>query len=68
MTHDRSTARPPAQDLDLIVYDGREVVGWIRRYSNTFLAFNAGGKLLGRFRTRHEALRALPVRARRAAP
>jgi hypothetical protein len=68
MTDDRSTLRAPAQDQDIVVYDGRGPVGFIRKFTDIYVAYDAGGRLLGRFRSRHEALRALPIRARRAAP
>jgi hypothetical protein len=57
-----------APNRDVVVYDGRDAVGFIRRFTDMYAAYDAGGRLLGRFRSQREALRAIPARARRTAP
>jgi hypothetical protein len=65
MPNNRSTAKPLAQDQDVVVCDGRDAVGFIRKFTDIYVAYTAGGKLLGRFRSQGEALRAIPTQRRR---
>jgi hypothetical protein len=49
-----------------VIYDGRDLAGRIRRYTNVVVAYDAGGKLVGRYPTQQQALRAIPASRRRA--
>jgi hypothetical protein len=71
MTSDPTTPRLRAQDTcaagkrDLVAYDGRDPVGFIRKFSDSaFAAYDGGGRYLGRFPTQQAALRAIPARRR----
>ena len=51
---------------DLVAYDGRDPVGFIRKFSDSaFAAYDDGGRYIGRFPTQQAALRAIPERWRR---
>lgn len=54
-----STAQPQAQDI--VVYDGRDAVGFVRKIGNIFVAYDAGRQLIGRFTEQCAALRAIPT-------
>jgi hypothetical protein len=66
MQDDRSTAPQRGQDCDVLVYDGREAVGWVRPIGSVFVAYGAGGKLLGRYPSQQQAVRAIPSGVRAA--
>lgn len=63
MQDDRSSPRAPRQDWnsDLVAYDGRDAVGFVRKFADIYAAYDAAGKLLGRFHSQSEALRAIPT-------
>jgi hypothetical protein len=52
------------RDSDLVVYDGRVAVGFVREFTGIFVAYGDGGKLIGRFASQGEALRAIPAERR----
>jgi hypothetical protein len=53
-----------ANARDLIIYDGRDAIGFIRIFKSVFVAYGDGGRLIGRFPTQQAALRAIPSRRR----
>jgi hypothetical protein len=57
----RRESRQDVNDRDLVVYDGQTAVGFIRRFSDIFAAYDSGGKLVGRFANQRAAVAAIPA-------
>jgi hypothetical protein len=56
-----SASRQDVNDRDLVVYDGQTAVGFIRKFSDIFAAYDSGGKLVGRFANERAAMAAIPT-------
>lgn len=56
------TPDPHAHDA-LTVTDGQHVAGFIVERDDSHFAFDHAGELIGEFKTRAEAMRALPARS-----
>jgi hypothetical protein len=61
-------AGPAREGRDRAVCDGRDCVGFVRQFPDCWVAYDNGGKYLGRFANQRAAIRAIPARARRTTP
>jgi hypothetical protein len=60
-------SRQGVNSYDLVVYDGRDAVGFIRKLGNVYAAYGSSGEFLGRFADQRAAMAAIPTRPRRTA-
>jgi hypothetical protein len=51
----------------MVIYDGQTAVGFVRKFTDTFAAYDSGGDLVWRFADQRAAMAAIPT-CRNTAP
>lgn len=54
-------ARLIAADATVCAYDGQNLAGVVTKHGNSFEAYDAQGRFLGRYASQREAVRAIPA-------